>query len=113
MSDSVSRFSFNSDNNFQECTSYTSENGFTTGCKQSYKKLEDARFYTFYTKLTHGNDFIQDEHELKSKGMCHILFQVFHWFNETQHIVLVKYFLNIFKLLTFPFKCQAFFKMGH
>ncbi|XP_071758880.1 interleukin 2 receptor, gamma a [Centroberyx gerrardi] len=50
---------------FSECATYISENSTVIGCNRPYKRL--SRFHTFYTKLQHGNDSFQHQHDLKSK----------------------------------------------
>ncbi|XP_044077861.1 cytokine receptor common subunit gamma-like [Siniperca chuatsi] len=49
-----------------ECTTYLLENSTNIGCNQPYGDALD-RFKTFYTKLVHGNNNSQKEHELKTK----------------------------------------------
>ncbi|XP_041808976.1 cytokine receptor common subunit gamma-like [Chelmon rostratus] len=57
---------FHNDAKMPECTTYLSENRTNVGCNRPYDGTV-KRFYTFYTKLVHGNSSFQMEHDLKSK----------------------------------------------
>ncbi|KAM9846920.1 cytokine receptor common subunit gamma-like [Aulostomus maculatus] len=50
----------------RECEDYLSENGIDIGCNRPYGDRLN-RFYTFYTKLVHGNDSFLMEKCLKNK----------------------------------------------
>nr|XP_033496840.1 cytokine receptor common subunit gamma-like isoform X6 [Epinephelus lanceolatus] len=59
---------FHCDKVVSECPTYLSENNINTGCNQPYDNSNSVRrFTTFYTRLVHGEDVHQKEHNLKDK----------------------------------------------
>ncbi|KAM3869146.1 interleukin 2 receptor, gamma a [Diretmus argenteus] len=62
---SVSRF--HDTPQFSECATYITENSTVIGCNHPYENLLEKRFYTFYTKLVHGNNSTPLEFTLTSQ----------------------------------------------
>ncbi|XP_019952603.2 cytokine receptor common subunit gamma-like [Paralichthys olivaceus] len=60
-------FQMGSHSKIHNCTTYVSENSMNTGCIQPYNDLLSNRFYTFNTKLSHGNKTFLKTHNLKQK----------------------------------------------